>query len=153
MVTLPPLLVSTDFGTCSYQCFLSNFTPVSLHMLKCSCALTLSCLSIYYPLANLLLLLLLLLLTTINISVPGSSVGIATVYGLDGPGSNSGGARFSACPDWPWGPPSLLYNGYRVFPGVKILLGRAVDHSLPSNAAVKKMCSYTSTHPQGHLVL
>jgi len=37
MVTLPPLLVSADFGTCSYQCFLSNFTPVSLHMLKCSC--------------------------------------------------------------------------------------------------------------------
>ena len=36
MVTLPPLLVSTDFGTCSYQCFLSNCIPVSLHMLKCS---------------------------------------------------------------------------------------------------------------------
>ena len=32
MVTLPPRLVSTDFGTCSYQCFLSNCTPVSLHM-------------------------------------------------------------------------------------------------------------------------
>jgi len=29
MVTLPSWLVSTDFGTCSYQCFLSNFTPVS----------------------------------------------------------------------------------------------------------------------------
>ena len=29
MVTLPPWLVSTDFGTCSYQCFLSNCTPVS----------------------------------------------------------------------------------------------------------------------------
>jgi hypothetical protein len=22
-------------------------------------------------------------------------------------------------PDWPWGPPSLLYNGYWVFPGGK----------------------------------
>jgi preprotein translocase subunit SecY len=41
MVTLHPRLVSNDFGTCSYQCFLSNCTPVSLHMLKCSCALTL----------------------------------------------------------------------------------------------------------------
>ena len=40
MVILPPWLVSTDFGTCSYQCFLSNCTPVSLHMLKCSCAHT-----------------------------------------------------------------------------------------------------------------
>jgi hypothetical protein len=24
---------------------------------------------------------------------------------------------FRTCPDRPWGPPSLLYNGYRVFPG------------------------------------
>ena len=39
---------------------------------------------------------------------PGSSVGIATDYGLDGPGSNPGGTRFSAHPDRPWGPPSLL---------------------------------------------
>ena len=27
------------------------------------------------------------------------------------------GTRFSARPDRPWGPPSLLYKGYRVFPG------------------------------------
>ena len=27
------------------------------------------------------------------------------------------GTRFSARPDRPWGPPSLLYNGYRVFTG------------------------------------
>jgi hypothetical protein len=47
MVTLPPWFVSTDFGKCSYQCFLSNCTPVSLHMLRCSCALTLSCRFIY----------------------------------------------------------------------------------------------------------
>jgi len=49
-----------------------------------------------------------------------SSVGIATGYGLDGPGSNLGGARFSARPDRPWGPPSLLENGYRVFLGVEV---------------------------------
>ena len=47
MVTLPPWLVSAHFGTCSYQCFLSNCTPVSSHMLKCSCAHTLSCLFMY----------------------------------------------------------------------------------------------------------
>ena len=42
-------------------------------------------------------------------SGPGSSVGIATDYGLDGPGSNSGGdGIFRTCPDRPWGPPSLL---------------------------------------------
>jgi len=27
------------------------------------------------------------------------------------------GMRFSVRPDRPWSPPSLLYNGYRVFPG------------------------------------
>jgi len=29
------------------------------------------------------------------------------------------GTRFSAHPDRPWGLPSLLYNGYRVFPGCR----------------------------------
>jgi hypothetical protein len=49
-----------------------------------------------------------------------SSVGIATGYGLDGLGIESRWGRdFSHSPDRPWGPPSLLYNGYRVFPGGK----------------------------------
>jgi hypothetical protein len=43
---------------------------------------------------------------------------------------------FSAPPDRPWGPPSLPYNGYRVFPGGKVRPGRAADHSPPSNAAI-----------------
>jgi hypothetical protein len=35
-------------------------------------------------------------------------------------GSNPGGGElFRTCPDRPWGPPSLLYNGYRVFSGGK----------------------------------
>jgi hypothetical protein len=48
-------------------------------------------------------------------------VGIATDYGLDGPGDRIpvGGEIFRNCPDRPWGPPSPLYNGYRVFPGGK----------------------------------
>ena len=70
-------------------------------------------------------------MTPVAVSGPGSSVGIATDYGLDGPGS-----RFSARPDRPWGPPSLLQNGYRVFPGGKVRQGRAADHSPPSSAAV-----------------
>jgi hypothetical protein len=112
--------------------------------------------------------------TTVHFSGPGSSVGIATDYGLDSPGIESlvhkiagslpteavgfflleistacstirykrplkvqyqnneaqdtnkyffkksgGGEIFRTCPDRPWGPPSLLYNGYRVFPGGK----------------------------------
>ena len=50
-----------------------------------------------------------------------SSVGIATGYGLDCPGSNPGGGEiFRTRPDRPWDPPSLLHNGYRVFPGGKV---------------------------------
>jgi hypothetical protein len=50
-----------------------------------------------------------------------SSVGIATNYELDGPGIESrwGGEIFHTRPERPWGPPSLLYNGYRVFSGGK----------------------------------
>ena len=48
-----------------------------------------------------------------------NAVGIATRYRLDGPGIESRcGARFST-PNRPWGPPGLLYNGYRVSPGGK----------------------------------
>jgi hypothetical protein len=61
---------------------------------------------------------------------------IATDYGLDGPGIESRGARFSTHPDRPWGPPSFLYNGCRVFPGGKVRPGRAADHSPPSSAEV-----------------
>ena len=52
-----------------------------------------------------------------NIETMGqdSSVGIATYYGLDGPGIESrlGGEIFLSLPYRPWSPPSLLYNGYR----------------------------------------
>ena len=49
-----------------------------------------------------------------------SSVGIATRYGLDDPGSNPRVEDiFRTRPDRSWVPPSFLYNGYRVFPGVK----------------------------------
>jgi hypothetical protein len=35
-------------------------------------------------------------------------------------GSSPGvGEIFRTCPGRPWSPPSLLYNGYRVFPGGK----------------------------------
>jgi len=44
----------------------------------------------------------------INTCGPGSSVGIATDYGLDGPGSNPGGDEIFRRPDRPWDPPSLL---------------------------------------------
>ena len=44
--------------------------------------------------------------------------------------SNPGGVEtFRACPDWPWDPPSLLNNGYRVFPGGKEQPERDADPS------------------------
>ena len=50
-------------------------------------------------------------------------------------GSNPGGGEiFHTCPDWPWGPPSLLYNGYWVFPGGKERPGCDADPSPPSSA-------------------
>ena len=54
-------------------------------------------------------------------------------------GLNPGeGEIFRTCPDRPWGPPSLLYNGYRLSsPGVK-RPGRGVDHPPPSSADVKE---------------
>ena len=49
-----------------------------------------------------------------------SSVGIATAYGLNGPGIESRWDEiFRTRPDWPRGPPNLLYNGYPVFTGDK----------------------------------
>jgi len=67
----------------------------------------------------------------------GSSVGIATeLTGWTVRGSNPGeGEIFRTCPDRPWGPPSLLYNGYRVFPGGKERPGRDAD-PLPTFSAV-----------------
>jgi hypothetical protein len=48
-----------------------------------------------------------------------TSVGMATRYGLDGAGIEfrwGGGEIFRIRPHRAWGPPSLLQNGYRVFP-------------------------------------
>ena len=50
--------------------------------------------------------------------------------------SNPGGGEiFLTCPDRPWGPPSLLYNGHRVFPEGKERPGRDADPS-PTSSAV-----------------
>ena len=49
-----------------------------------------------------------------------SSVGIATRYGLNGPGIESRGDEISRTrPDRPLGPPSHLYDGYLFFHGGK----------------------------------
>ena len=74
---------------------------------------------------------------------------LATGWTVRGLNLGGGGEIFRPCPDRPWGPPSLLYNGYRVFPGGKERPGRDVDSSPPSSAVVMKESSYTSTLPMG----
>ena len=80
-----------------------------------------------------------------------SAVGIATELraGRSGGSNPGGGEIFRTCPDRPWGPPSLLYNGYRAFAGGKERPGRNADPSSPSSAVVMKEKSYTSTPPTG----
>ena len=83
-------------------------------------------------------------------SGPGSVVGIATVYGLDGLGFESWWGWDFPQPSRPAvGPPSLLNNGYLVFLGGKEQLGHGVDPTPPSSAMVKKEYSCTSTPPMG----
>jgi len=68
-------------------------------------------------------------------------------------GSNPGGREiFRTCPDLLWGPPSLLYNGYRVLAGSKERLGRDADSSPPSSAVGHErveLYRYSSYEPYG----
>jgi hypothetical protein len=59
-----------------------------------------------------------LILYYVRTAIAQSVWGMATGWTVRG--SNPGGGEiFRTRPDWFWGPPSLLYNGYRVFPGGK----------------------------------
>ena len=51
------------------------------------------------------------------------------------------------CPEQLWGPPSLVFNGYRgYFLGIK-QLGCAADHSPPTSDEAKNEWSYTTAPP------
>ena len=68
---------------------------------------------------------------------------------LDVPGIESRRGRIlHTCPDRSWGPPTFVYNAYRV-PRGKERPGRDADPSPPSSAVVKKEYSNTSTPPIG----
>jgi hypothetical protein len=77
------------------------------------------------------------------------SVGITTRYGPDGPGIESrGGEILRTRPDGPWGPPSLLYNVYFVFPGGKSA-GVWRWPPTPSSAEVKQRVELYLYSPSG----
>jgi hypothetical protein len=66
-----------------------------------------------------------------------SVVDIVTCYRLDSLGIESWcGKEFCTYPDWPWGPPSLMYE-YRVIPGSKVV-GCGVNHPPQSSTAIKE---------------
>ena len=62
-----------------------------------------------------------------------------------------GGEIFNKCLDWPWGPHSLLYNGYWVFSwGVK-WPGSGTDHPSWSSIEVKERVQLYLYFPSGPL--
>ena len=66
----------------------------------------------------------------------GSSVDIATDYGLDGPGSNLGGDEIFRPSRPALGPTQPPVKRVPVLPQGKMWPERAADHSPPSSAAV-----------------
>jgi len=74
---------------------------------------------------------------TFGLGDQDSTASIATRYQQDGPGI------FHTCPDQPWGPFSLPYNGYWVsFPGVRQLGGGADQPSLSGAKVTERVEIY-----------
>jgi hypothetical protein len=96
-----------------------------------------------------------LLQTVLSAVSRDSAVGIATRYGLDGPGIESRWGRDFPHPSWsPLGPTHPLYNGYRVFPGVKAA-GAWRWPPTPSSVEVKEgveLYIYSPSGPSWHVL-
>jgi len=74
--------------------------------------------------------------THISYSRSGSSVGIATDYGLDGPGSNPGEGEIFRPSRPALGPTQPPVKWVPVLSGSKVRPGRGAVHSPPSSAVV-----------------
>ena len=114
-------LCDSDFGItavdditvgiiCAVFCFhIAHISFASSWYLFCLSVIVLARLRYYYFIYDYYFIYFIIIIITIIIIIiiggSGSSVGGATDYGLDGPGSNPVGTRFSACPDRPCGPP------------------------------------------------
>jgi hypothetical protein len=92
---------------------------------------------------------------SILIILRNSTIGIMTRYELDGAVIEPrGGENFRTRPDRPWGPPSLLYNGYRVYPGDKAA-GAWRWPPTPSSDEVKEIVQlylYSPSRPTWHVI-
>ena len=71
--------------------------------------------------------------------------------GWSGDGIPVGSETFLILPETPWGPLSLLYNGYLVFPGGKERTGCGVDHQRLSSVKVKERVELYLYSPSGPL--
>jgi hypothetical protein len=76
-------------------------------------------------------------------------VGVVTDNCLDILGSNAGEIKILRYrSDQPWGAASVLYNVYRVFPGVEAA-GHCVDHTPQSSAEAKESIELYLYFPSG----
>jgi len=74
---------------------------------------------------------------------------LRAILGWTGWGLNPSGSEiFCTHPDRPWGLSSLLYNGYRVIPGVK-WPGRGVHHPPQYSVEVKERVELYLYSPSG----
>jgi hypothetical protein len=89
------------------QYYLAHMKSTCVYVCVCVCSHTRHLLAVKFHFSH-------------NLEPGWRTLGIPTRYGLESPGIESRwGEIFHTYPDRLRGPPSLLYNGYRTFPGDK----------------------------------
>jgi len=88
-------------------------------------------------------------ITELTVGWIAQSVQQLAMGGMVWRSSSSGREIFHTCPDRPWGPPNLLYNGYQIIFGVK-WPEHGFNHPPPSSAEAKgrvELYLYSPTVP------